>query len=226
MGLFPFAPTTASRSPSPAHAGEALLRAVFSQNHAILASPADAGERSTSANHTSFYSCSWDVFPYDLFPVQLCPMGLLLGQVSKWRAQRADSGAHAARGFVGGAAVNPILDADRDSQFQCRTRLCGWCSVLASTSMRSCGSGFNAARGYSLSPPPPLRGPPPPLAQGRLFIYGMPISLPDARDAGCCKVPSQREGLRYFSFPHRYGGSGERSEPIGALMPHAALRVV
>ena len=102
--LFPFAPTTASRSPSPAHAGEAWLRTVFSQNHAISASPADAGERSTSANHTSFYSCSWDVFPYDLFPVQLCPMGLLLGQVSKWRAQRADRGAHTARGFVGGAA--------------------------------------------------------------------------------------------------------------------------
>ena len=31
-------------------------------------------------------------------------MGLLLGQVSKWRAQRADGGTHAARGFVGGAA--------------------------------------------------------------------------------------------------------------------------
>ena len=31
-------------------------------------------------------------------------MGLLLGQVSKWRAQRADRGAHAARSFVGGAA--------------------------------------------------------------------------------------------------------------------------
>ena len=87
-------------------------------------------------------------------------------------------------------------------------------------------SGFNAARGCFLSPPPPLRGPPPPLAQGRLFIYGMSASLPDARDAGCCKVPSQREGLRYFSFPHRYGGSGERSEPMGALMPHAALWVV
>ena len=73
------------------------------KGYGILASPADAGERSTSANHTSFYSCSWDVFPYDLFPVQLCPMGFLLGQVSKWRAQRADRGAHAARGFVGGA---------------------------------------------------------------------------------------------------------------------------
>ena len=76
------------------------------KGYGILASPADAGERSTSANHTSFYSCSWDVFPYDLFPVQLCPMGFLLGQVSKWRAQRADRGAHAARGFVCGATLH------------------------------------------------------------------------------------------------------------------------
>ena len=127
---FPFAPTTASRSPSPARAGEAWLRSVFSQNHAILASPADAGERSTSANHTSFYSCSWDVFPYDLFPVQLCPMGLLLGQVSKWRAQRADGGAHAARGFVGGAALDLNEDEARLLWFQCRTRLCVWCSTI------------------------------------------------------------------------------------------------
>ena len=105
LTLLHIAPTTASRSSSPARAGEAWLRSVFSQNHAILASPADAGERSTSANHTSFYSCSWDVFPYDLFPVQLCPMGLLLGQVSKWRVQRADRGAHAACGFVGSATA-------------------------------------------------------------------------------------------------------------------------
>ena len=123
LTLLHIAPTTASRSPSPARAGEAfhLRHASFSaqcagcgllqspvaarRGYGILASPADAGERSTSANHTSFYSCSWDVFPYDLFPVQLCPMGLLLGQVSKWRAQRADGGAHAARGFVGGATA-------------------------------------------------------------------------------------------------------------------------
>ena len=121
LTLLHIAPTTASRSPSPARAGEAfrLRHAGFSppmrgtqaaakhrrseKGYGILASPADAGERSTSANHTSFYSCSWDVFPYDLFPVQLCPMGLLLGQVSKWRVQRADGGAHAARSFVGGA---------------------------------------------------------------------------------------------------------------------------
>ena len=172
MWLFPFAPTTASRSPSPAHAGEAWLRLVFSQNHAILASPADAGERSTSANHTSFYSCSWDVFPYDLFPVQLCPMGLLLGQVSKWRAQRADRGAHAARGFVGGATTSPRHIVVSYSEFQCRTRLCGWCNpfvtfhrsvrLLFQCRTRLCGwcnsqsyfeslvreKGFNAARGF------------------------------------------------------------------------------
>ena len=98
------------------------------KDYGILASPADAGERSTSANHTSFYSCSWDVFPYDLFPVQLCPMGLLLGQVSKWRAQRADGGAHAARGFVSGAAGNFIREEQIRRVFQCRTRLCEWCS--------------------------------------------------------------------------------------------------
>ena len=50
---------------------------------------------------------------------------------------------NAARGFVGGAT---------------------WIASKRSVSP----TGFNAARGYSLSPPPPLRGPPPPLAQGRL----------------------------------------------------------
>ena len=48
--LFPFAPTTASRSPSPAHAGEAWLGSVFSQNHAISAAPADAGEVASAAS--------------------------------------------------------------------------------------------------------------------------------------------------------------------------------
>ena len=97
---------TARQLLSPIHRTRTAAKSRLSvKGYGILASPADAGERSTSANHTSFYSCSWDVFPYDLFPVQLCPMGLLLGQVSKWRAQRADGGAHAARGFVGGAAV-------------------------------------------------------------------------------------------------------------------------
>ena len=70
----------------------------------------------------------------------------------KWRAQRADGGAHAARGFVGGAACPDRLLPHGESvsmphaalwvvqrssethtlhvraEFQCRTRLCGWCS--------------------------------------------------------------------------------------------------
>ena len=46
----------------------------------------------------------------------------------KWRAQRADGGAHAARGFVSGAAWNVFVRAVADRTFQCRTRLCGWCS--------------------------------------------------------------------------------------------------
>ena len=48
--LFPFAPTTASRSPSPARAGEAWLRSVFSQNHAISASPIAMGEVASAAS--------------------------------------------------------------------------------------------------------------------------------------------------------------------------------
>ena len=40
-------------------------------------------------------------------------------------------GFNAARGFVGGAATNVDLsDVDRIT-FQCRTRLCGWCSLVA-----------------------------------------------------------------------------------------------
>ena len=44
-------------------------------------------------------------------------MGLLLGQVSKWRAQRADGGAHAARGFVGGATGWEVVDCVNSDGF-------------------------------------------------------------------------------------------------------------
>ena len=74
-------------------------------------------------------------------------MGLLLGQVSKWRAQRADRGAHAARGFVGGAAIIPRASEETTLVFQCRTRLCGWCSQLLVYEDKHMG-GFNAARGF------------------------------------------------------------------------------
>ena len=53
----------------------------------------------------------------------------------KWRAQRADRGAHAARGFVSGAALTKPTKSFRGGWFQCRTRLCGWCNVLCTVSI-------------------------------------------------------------------------------------------
>ena len=41
---------------------------------------------------------------------------------------------NAARGFVGGAAMRYYLVFDIATQFQCRTRLCGWCSFVALSS--------------------------------------------------------------------------------------------
>ena len=40
-------------------------------------------------------------------------------------------GFNAARGFVGGAALRVHNQLLADSWFQCRTRLCGWCSFVA-----------------------------------------------------------------------------------------------
>ena len=66
----------------------------------------------------------------------------------KWRAQRADRGAHAARGFVGGAASDVTLDEDLIRRFQCRTRLCGWCSTVRVAFCPCQIVRFNAARGF------------------------------------------------------------------------------
>ena len=149
---------------------------------------------------------------------------------------------------MGGAARQFFGEVENLPPFQCRTRLCGWCNLnircRCSTRLFQCRTRLCVwcnqkycptckAEGkfqcrtwlFPFAPTTASRSPSP-LAQGRLFIYGMSASRPDTRDAGCCKVPSQREGLRYFSFPRRCGGSGERSEPIGALTPHAALWVV
>ena len=38
---------------------------------------------------------------------------------------------NAARGFVGGAAKKGWVTCGNHSVFQCRTRLCGWCSFVA-----------------------------------------------------------------------------------------------
>ena len=40
-------------------------------------------------------------------------------------------GFNAARGFVGGAAYDNIDNNATQHAFQCRTRLCGWCSFVA-----------------------------------------------------------------------------------------------
>ncbi len=54
----------------------------------------------------------------------------------------------------------------------------------------------------------------------------MSASLPDTQDLAAAKSRRSVNGLLYFSFPRRCGGSGERNEPIGAPMPHAALWAV
>ena len=51
------------------------------------------------------------------------------------------------------------------------------------------------------------------------------VPLPRSRRGGLVRLRFLAES-RNISFPRRCGGSGERSEPIGALMPHAALWVV
>ena len=65
--------------------------------------------------------------------------------------------------------------------------------------------GFNAACSYSLSPPPPLRGPPPPLAQGRLFSYGMSASLPDTQDLAAAKSRRSVKGYGILASPIAMG---------------------
>ena len=51
------------------------------------------------------------------------------------------------------------------------------------------------------------------------------VPLPRSRRGGLVTRRFLVES-RNISFPRRCGGSGERSEPIGAPMPHAALWVV
>ena len=55
---------------------------------------------------------------------------------------------NAARGFVGGATADRTLLAQISRQFQCRTRLCGWCSTEKQTLSKRAHESFNAARGF------------------------------------------------------------------------------
>ena len=130
--LFPFAPTTASRSPSPARAGEALLRAVFSQNHAILASPADAGEVASAASRWG-RSCR----------TRLCGWCNSLKE-SQWLYQ---SRFNAARGFVGGATaiVGIVVACVIVSMPHAALWVVQHSRVFSEIREESC---FNAARGF------------------------------------------------------------------------------
>ena len=57
-------------------------------------------------------------------------------------------GFNAARGFVGGAARGIPSSNMRMMLFQCRTRLCGWCSIDQEEESVNDVRGFNAARGF------------------------------------------------------------------------------
>ena len=54
---------------------------------------------------------------------------------------------NAARGFVGGAATMLLKTVFMLSMFQCRTRLCGWCSIAGFVVVATACC-FNAARGF------------------------------------------------------------------------------
>ena len=55
---------------------------------------------------------------------------------------------NAARGFVGGAAFGNCVGSRKLAGFQCRTRLCWWCSLSTENDCPSLNSCFNAARGF------------------------------------------------------------------------------
>ena len=92
---------------------------------------------------------------------------------------------------------------------------------------------FNAARGFVGGAAADALGP-----RDEITLVSMPhaaipfrphhrfaVPLPRSRRGGLVTLSFLAES-RNISFPRRCGGGGERSEPIGALMPHAALWVV
>ena len=80
--------------------------------------------------------------------------GAALMSYTDWHALMSFN---AARGFVGGAALVSAYSQFRQKRFQCRTRLCGWCSHSLHA-LRTVGSCFNAARGFVGGAAFPLMG--------------------------------------------------------------------
>ena len=65
----------------------------------------------------------------------------------KWRAQRADRGAHAARGFVGGAAMSSLRLRGQKGCFNAARGFVGG-AAMSSLQLRGQKGCFNAARGF------------------------------------------------------------------------------
>ena len=115
----------------------------------------------------------------------------------------------------------------------CRTRLCGWCSNVGRKRGFKWKHCFNTARGFVGGAA--LRSSPTSTRTGEVSMPHAAVSFRPHHRFAVPLPRSRRGGLvtrrflaesRNISFPRRCGGSGEHSEPIGALMPHAALWVV
>ena len=129
---------------------------------------------------------------------------------------------NAARGFVGGAAIYSTKHEPSILWFQCRTRLCGWCSVSGSstTSLPAC---FNAARGF-------VGG----AANMIQFVRVLSMSFNAARGfvGGAADMVRLAKDVETVSMPHAalwvvQPSKMTRYENISTVsMPHAALWVV
>ena len=105
-------------------------------------------------------------------------------------------------------------------------------ATLTALARDAAESGFNAARGFvgGATSSQPLRTRRRNVSMPHAAIPFRPhhrfaVPLPRSRRGGLVRLRFLAES-RNISFPRRCGGSGERSEPIGAPMPHAALWVV
>ena len=130
---------------------------------------------------------------------------------------------NAARGFVGGAALMARAVPFIANEFQCRTRLCGWCSRHACFDGNDALCRFNAARGFVGGAARDVT---------RLWIEGWTFQCRTRLCGWCSKtiwlVEVPEEG---FNAARGFvGGAAGRDEHsrygLRVSMPHAALWVV
>ena len=100
------------------------------------------------------HAALWVVQLQDL-DSHVCWLGVSMPHAALWVVQQIDTyvkkfaeeSFNAARGFVGGAAATICCVRRATMTFQCRTRLCGWCSARRPSGF-SLAISFNAARGF------------------------------------------------------------------------------